>query len=196
MLQKYSALQNQNIYDVCLMTYGDFSLLYKLMADNSFPGVDVYPNAGAIFVWDDTLVFDQSVSISNSLNAINYATRASATGGTYYKVVGEDTPPGYNPTPIVVPVAPPAPPATYNYPFSVFTTTPGLDNTPGDVTYTSSALVGLSNYPVQSTQVDNFMNLGSDITYNSTAGSFTIIIPGFYLLDGYQLNVFPSGLHL
>jgi hypothetical protein len=174
------------------MTYGTLDLLYKLINDNAFGSVDDYPIQGQVFVWDDTLVFNDIISITNTLNKINYATAANHTGGQYYTVAGGSS----VPTP-VSPTPPPVNPTTvYNYPFSIFTVTAGLVNTPGAVTYTSSTLVGLENYPVQATQLDNFMNMGTDITYNKTAGSFTIIIPGFYLLDGYSLNVFPNGMHI
>lgn len=55
MLQ-YKAVDLSTIYDVCLDTYGSLNYLVKLMVDNNFPGVNVYPTAGQIFFYDPTLV--------------------------------------------------------------------------------------------------------------------------------------------
>jgi hypothetical protein len=78
MIQTYTALANQNIYDVCGMTYGTFDQLFKLINDNNFGSVNNYPYAGQQFLWDDTLVFNQAVNIANSQNNVVYATAAGA----------------------------------------------------------------------------------------------------------------------
>jgi hypothetical protein len=68
-MQQFKAAQNSTIFDVCLNTYGTLNLLVKLMKDNNFPGVDTYPAAGQIFLYDETLVFDQ-----NKIAVTPYAT--------------------------------------------------------------------------------------------------------------------------
>ena len=83
MIQTYTALANQNIYDVCNITYGTIdnlstgqSALFKLIQDNGFGSINNYPFAGQQFTWDDTLVFNQQSNQANSLSNTNYATAA------------------------------------------------------------------------------------------------------------------------
>jgi hypothetical protein len=64
-MKQFTAISNSTIYDVCLNTYGTLNLLVKLMDDNSFPGVDTYPQHGQVFVYDDSLV---NVQTNQSLN--------------------------------------------------------------------------------------------------------------------------------
>ncbi len=77
MIRTYAAIANQNIYDVCLMTYGTFDQLFKLIGDNNFGSVNNYPAAGQQFLWDDTLVFNQAVNVANTQNKVAYATAAN-----------------------------------------------------------------------------------------------------------------------
>ena len=61
----YRPVEEQSIYDVCLMTYGTFDLLNKLVEDNMENIESDFP---ASFTWDETLVFDQKTNqtITNS----------------------------------------------------------------------------------------------------------------------------------
>jgi hypothetical protein len=56
MIKEFKAVSNSTIYDICLNTYGTLDLLVKLMADNNHNGVTVYPLAGAIYKYDESLV--------------------------------------------------------------------------------------------------------------------------------------------
>lgn len=190
MIQQYRALTGQTIYDIVLMTYGSMDKLFKLMQDNSFPGVNTYPTPGTYFAWDDTLVLDSNVSQTNSLNSINYSTRSSGTGVPYYGV-GETSNPSMPPPelpPIVVP------PGTGTF-FYVYPNSTGISaDGSGNFVYTDPRLIGLTGYPVFATQMPAALNdIQPYMTFDPVAGSFTIKIPDFALVDGYKLIVFTSG---
>lgn len=68
-MQSFNSISNGTIYDVCLNTYGNLDLLVKLMVDNGFEGVNVYPENGQEFIYDDSLVLKANKVISK------YATR-------------------------------------------------------------------------------------------------------------------------
>jgi hypothetical protein len=57
-------------------------------------------------------------------------------------------------------------------------------------TYTAPALAGLDGYAVFSTQLSNYFR-PAEISYDSAAGSFTILIDGFALENGEQLIISP-----
>lgn len=69
MLQ-FKAVENSSIWDVCLNTYGTFNYLVKLMVDNNHAGVNVYPVAGQIYNYDETLVDNNDGRVKD----IKYAT--------------------------------------------------------------------------------------------------------------------------
>lgn len=71
MIKEFRAVDMSTIYDVCLNTYGNLDFLVKLMTDNDFEGVNSYPVAGQIFLYDDTLVYGLAVQKNNT---IKYAT--------------------------------------------------------------------------------------------------------------------------
>lgn len=71
MIKEFKAVDMSTIYDVCLNTYGNLDLLVKLMVDNDFEGVNTYPTAGQIFVYDDSLVYGLAQQKNNN---IKYAT--------------------------------------------------------------------------------------------------------------------------
>lgn len=71
MIKEFKAVDMSTIYDVCLNTYGNLDLLVKLMVDNNHPGVNEYPVAGQIFLYDDELVYGLSAQKNNT---IKYAT--------------------------------------------------------------------------------------------------------------------------
>nr|WP_146749927.1 hypothetical protein [Mucilaginibacter rubeus] len=173
------------------MTYGSLDQLFKLMQDNGYPGVNTIPVAGTPFEWDDTFVFDEKIYISNSTSKVNYATAASSTGATYYNVQE----PGYpaQPPQVVPPVVVvPDQPAHRDGYFYVYPDNPNISaDGDGNFVYTDSRLLGLSNYSVYADQIPTFLHEG-DITYNLVNGSFTIVIPGFYLVEGYRLTVFTN----
>ena len=71
MTKEFVSVEMCTIYDVCLNTYGTLNYLVKLMVDNNFNGVNDYPIAGQIFVYDDTLVYGLAQQKNNT---IKYAT--------------------------------------------------------------------------------------------------------------------------
>lgn len=70
-MAEFKAVDMSTIYDVCLNTYGTLNYLVKLMVDNDFNGVNEYPTAGQIFVYDETLVYGLAQQKNNT---IKYAT--------------------------------------------------------------------------------------------------------------------------
>lgn len=71
MIKEFKAVDMSTIYDVCLNTYGNLDLLVKLMVDNGHNGVNEYPTAGQVYVYDDTLVYGLAQQKNNT---IKYAT--------------------------------------------------------------------------------------------------------------------------
>jgi len=109
MLQ-YKAVDNQNIFDICLNTYGTLDLLNKLIEDNGIDNINVNPASGQLFIWDETLTADQAVNqISQNANII-YATRflpnspesTTVLSGTSGAIVGGGNPTGGESLPDIV----------------------------------------------------------------------------------------------
>ena len=48
---EFKATYGQSIYDICLMTYGDFKYLYKLMLDNNIVGPNDTNLNGKVLVY-------------------------------------------------------------------------------------------------------------------------------------------------
>lgn len=71
-MTQFIAITNSTIYDVCLNTYGTLNLLGKLMDDSNHPGVNTYPVAGQVFLYDENLV---NVQTNQNLNQ-NYTITA------------------------------------------------------------------------------------------------------------------------
>jgi hypothetical protein len=81
-MREFVAIDGSTIYDVCLNTYGTLNRLGKLMDDNNHPGVNAYPTAGQIFLYDENLVniqtnqnLNQNYTVSAGSAQIKYATR-------------------------------------------------------------------------------------------------------------------------
>jgi len=72
MLQ-FKAVEGQSIYDICLQTYGSLDYMVKLLQDNGLANVNISPFSGQIFVWDETLAADRTISRNT---AVIYATKA------------------------------------------------------------------------------------------------------------------------
>lgn len=181
MIRTYKAVNGQNIYDVCLMTYGTLDKLPKLLSDNLFPGVGDYPLSGQPFIYDDTLVFNQNVSISNFNNGINYCTAANSTGGQYYNITEGHRSPGGGGT-YIPPFIPLPPVGTGDGYFYVLYGNPNIGtDISGNFTYHDPRLVGLSGYSVYANQIPD-MFADDYLTYDPPAGKFTINIPGFGLI--------------
>ena len=54
----FTSIPNQNIYDVCLQTYGDLNKTYKLIQDSNFANISNYPLPNTNFTYDKTLQKD------------------------------------------------------------------------------------------------------------------------------------------
>lgn len=197
MIQTYIAIANQNIYDVCLMTYGTLdnltggqSALFKLMQDNDFGSVNNYPLQGQKFKWDDTLVFNEAANQSNSLTKVVYATRASGVGNITYNIQSNGLPIQGNQ--IITPVQPISGPNTkYDY-YLVFNS--DIRWNKGSLTFTDPYLVGKTGYAVYAQQNSQFFSVteGGDLHYDAIAGTFRVLSAGFELIDGYYLVVYPN----
>ncbi len=74
MIQSFTAVDQSTIWDICLNTYGSVDFIVKLMQDNDFPNINAYPDAGQIFLYDDTLVVNQNIK-RTGLPALKYCTR-------------------------------------------------------------------------------------------------------------------------
>jgi hypothetical protein len=69
----YQAINGQSIYDICLMNYGTFDLLYKLVSENMV-SIDDPIVSGQQFTWDETLSVNPSVNTTLTNNNIILAT--------------------------------------------------------------------------------------------------------------------------
>jgi hypothetical protein len=62
MLQENKASNNQNMYDLCLMSYSTLDSLLKLCDDNGVDNVNYYPTTGQVFIYDDSLIVNQNIT--------------------------------------------------------------------------------------------------------------------------------------
>lgn len=73
-MANYSSRQNQSVYDVCLMTYTDLNLMYKLLQDSNFDNVQTYPKPETIFIFEPTLIADRQFAAYVSKSDITLGT--------------------------------------------------------------------------------------------------------------------------
>ena|ERR1035437_964535 len=76
---QYESKEGQNIYDVCLQTYGILDLLLKLVTDNNLSsiGADFYFK---IFTFDENLIKDNLLFNQINIEKINYITASQMQG--------------------------------------------------------------------------------------------------------------------
>jgi hypothetical protein len=74
MIQSFSAVNGQSLFDVCLNTYGTTDLLYKLLQDNNISDLDYTPVSGQVFTYDDSLIIDQGIQNFFNQTGVIYAT--------------------------------------------------------------------------------------------------------------------------
>lgn len=74
----YRSVDGQSIYDVCMNTYHDLNLVYKLAKDNNFDNLNDYPIAGRLFKFTLALVKDDILSSSEL-----YSTEAPVLVGSF-----------------------------------------------------------------------------------------------------------------
>lgn len=106
MIRSFSAVDGQSIFDVCLNCYGTLDLLYKLIQDSSVGSVNDIPQSRQVYIYDDSLVSDQNINQSFTLNGLKYATITGQKGSIYY-IISQ-----LNPPKIVPPVGPTNPDPT------------------------------------------------------------------------------------
>ncbi len=86
----YKSVSNQNIYDVCLSTYGSINYINKLMSENGILSInDVIP-VGREFLWDEALVSNPSANqkfLNNNIILATGITKKTETG-----VITDDAP--------------------------------------------------------------------------------------------------------
>lgn len=70
----YYSRDGQNIYDICLQVYQDLNMVYKLIQDNNWQDIDLYPVAGTPFVYTSSLSADTLFSSYISKNAVHINT--------------------------------------------------------------------------------------------------------------------------
>ncbi len=59
-MTNYSSQPNQTVYDICLQTYGDLNMLYKLIQDSNFSNILTQPLPGTMFTFNPKLVADNT----------------------------------------------------------------------------------------------------------------------------------------
>lgn len=64
-------------------------------------------------------------------------------------------------------------------------------NASGQLVFSDPSLINNTGYAIYPTQLDNFLSLTQGVDVNYSQGYFTIIVPGFQLVAGYPILVFP-----
>lgn len=100
-IKTFTSVYGQSIFDVCLNCYVTLDLLYKLLQDNNIDSVNVTPKTGQSFLYDDTLVVDQSIYQTTTLSGVKYATDMGNNGNVLSIVIqnpNQNTNPNQNPS--------------------------------------------------------------------------------------------------
>lgn len=58
-MSEYTAVRGQNMYDVCLITYGTLDSLVKLANDNGITDLNDINLSGKTFTYDNSLIVNQ-----------------------------------------------------------------------------------------------------------------------------------------
>lgn len=98
----FNAIFGQSIWDVVFNTYGNSETMSKLLQDNNVDSVNVVPQNRQPFEWDENLVENQAVNITNTNSKIIYATSPVPNGNVLSIVQGSSgqsiTNNGYTPS--------------------------------------------------------------------------------------------------
>lgn len=54
--QTFYSKNNQNIFDICIQTYGDLNKMYKLVQDSNFESISKSVVIGTPFIFNDSLI--------------------------------------------------------------------------------------------------------------------------------------------
>jgi hypothetical protein len=84
----YTAIKNQSLYDICLLTYGTFDGLSKLVGDNNGLDINSEIKFGTNIYWDETYQFDKKNNITKTASTLNLSTvaRQERSQGLPYKL--------------------------------------------------------------------------------------------------------------
>lgn len=66
-------LEGQSIFDVCLMTYGSFENMYKLIQDNDIDSINDNEIAQKTLTFDKDSIYDTVLFKNNQFNGIEYS---------------------------------------------------------------------------------------------------------------------------
>lgn len=174
MLKSYRAVNGQSIFDVCLNAYGSLDTLIKLLVDSGAgQGVNDIPASRQEYIFDDSLVVDQSINQAYTLSGIYYATLLGTNGQTYYVIKQNPV----VPVPVVGspgPIVPPPNPATMLTQVNGTNFTSGTD---GTTVITPQDKDGGSMIGVDIVQIEREIKpmLFADWVWNKTTGILTLI---------------------
>ena len=79
-IKTYVAKQGQSIFDICLQTYGDLNLIYKLIQDNGIESILTAGFSGMSFNYDASLISDNSIVTQNISSPYITDTNANMAG--------------------------------------------------------------------------------------------------------------------
>lgn len=181
MLRSYKAIEGQSLLDVCLQTYGTLDLLIKLMQDSGIDNVNVKPKSQQVFIYDDTLVFNQGVTNQYLLSNIIYATDAGENGSAYY-IIRQPSPPPLVKKPTDLPT--PINPDDMYQRTSATSFTSGADGTTDIFPQDKDGLsMAGGTYDITQVELQIQPMKSSDYVWNKTLGKLTLL-NGFVLDNG------------
>jgi hypothetical protein len=82
-IKTIKALDVQNLFDVCLMTYGSFDYMYKMLLDNNIDSLNLGPIQRKKFTYDSSLTVDNIFYNHITTNNIVLATGGTGTPRTH-----------------------------------------------------------------------------------------------------------------
>lgn len=82
-IKSIKALEVQNLFDICLMTYGSFDYMYKLLQDNNIDSLNLGHIERKMFTYDSSLTIDNIYYNHITTNNIVLATGGNETPRTH-----------------------------------------------------------------------------------------------------------------
>lgn len=170
-MKTFAAIAGQSIYDVCLQTYGNLALIYKLIEDNGIDGLNMDVYSGQKFVWDETLVDNEQINSQFAASGVYYSTTVDAGGSVFFvDTVQGGTIINPNPTP---PVPPPAQVSQYSITYSTSYTSA----TDGVTTLTPLDINGHDLIGADIVQIEKEIKpmVNTDWSWNKVTGVLTLL---------------------
>lgn len=90
-MSSIQSINQQTMYDLCLMTYGTLDRLIKFITDNNILDVNYIPLLPQVFVYDPSLITDGKTNNYSYVTSFTQNYLLSETGGTLLSESG-DTP--------------------------------------------------------------------------------------------------------